>query len=249
MLNNLYFIYLFFFIVVERHVVFVIWIDTTPQAPCHLRYEQISSNVLLSWQPGYDGGRKQDFIIWFRLINKKRHDWKQIRVLPENTTDFILFDLKRRYTYEVTLVAENDFGLGTFSSILSIYMSPHDDSSIDSIKNSNRSDLVRPLTPTDLQLVHSGSDLHISWNHPIALQSSVDIVYYVLQWRSTTFFSNQYSQQSTVVHYPVNSFTFKQIKQSKYTVQVVSYSYNGVYSRPIEGDITIRMYFICCINS
>ena len=42
---------------------FILRLDTTPQAPQNVQYKQSSSNFLLSWEPGYDGGRPQYFII------------------------------------------------------------------------------------------------------------------------------------------------------------------------------------------
>ena len=216
------------------------FVDTTPQAPLNVEHEQISSNLLLSWVAGYDGGRSQHFTIWYRRIQKKRQNWTQIRVLPNNASEFLLFDLKAQQTYEVTIVAENDLGLGAFSPILSIYMNVHQDSSLDYLYYSNETDFLRPPSPSDLQLSHSGSNLYITWNHPNPFQSSVDIVYYVIQWRSTIFFNNQQPQQSIVVQYPARSYVLKHVKQSKYAIQILAYSMQGKYSVPIDADIDIR---------
>ncbi len=217
-------------------------LDTTPQAPLNIQYEQISSNLLLSWEPGYDGGRPQYFIIWYRMIQTKKRNWNQIRVIPNNATEFLLFDLKFQQTYEVTIVAENDIGLGLFSPIISIYLNNNQDLSIGYLHYSNESDRLRPLSPTDLHLSHSGSNLYITWNHPNFFQSPVNIVYYVIQWRSTIVFNNQQSQQFIVVQHPIRSYILKDIKQSKYIIQMMSYSDQGTYSIPIESEINIRMY-------
>lgn len=218
-------------------------LDTTPQAPLNVQYKQISSNILLSWEPGYDGGRTQHFIIWYRMIRIKKGHWSQIRVLPNNATEFILFDLKLQQTYEITIVGENDFGLGTFSPIISVYINNNQDLPVGYFYYSNETDFPRPTSPADLHLSHSGSNLYIIWNHPKTFDSSVTIAYYVIQWRSSILFNNQQSQQSIVVQYPGRSFTLKDIKQSKYIIQVMSYSEEGTYSKPIESDIQIRMYF------
>lgn len=227
-------------------VSFFLRLDTTPQAPINIQYEQIGPNLFISWNAGYDGGRSQHFLIWYRLIHKKKQNWKQIRVLPENTTEFLLFDLKIRQTYEFTIVAENDLGLGTFSAIFTVYINPNIDQSIDYLYLSNKTNLIRPFSPTNLQLSHSGSNLHMSWNHPIQMDYSIDVLYYVLQWRSTTLFNNQYSQQSVVIRYPTRFYTLRGIKQSKYTIQVFAYSSQGTYSKPVESEVTIRK---CCICS
>ena len=216
-------------------------LDTTPQPPVNIQYEQIGSNLFLSWQEGYDGGRTQHFLIWYRLIHKKKQNWKQIRVLPENTTEFLLFDLKLRQTYEITIVAENELGLGAFSVISSIYLNPNQDTSVDYLYYSNKTNVIRPLSPSNLRLSQSGSNLYISWNHPVQIDYSIEVVFYVLQWRSRTFFNNQYTQQSIVIQYPTRSYTLKGIKQSKYTIQLFAYSSQGTYSKPVDSEITIRM--------
>lgn len=74
------------------------------------------------------------------------------------------------------------------------------------------------------------------------IESSINILYYVIQWRSTILFNNQQSQQSIVVLYPTSSYLLKDIKQSKYIVQVIAYSDQGTYSYPIESQINIRMF-------
>ncbi|UJR25292.1 hypothetical protein I4U23_006644 [Adineta vaga] len=214
--------------------------NTTPQAPLNIRYEQISSNLLLSWEPGYDGGRIQHFIIWYRLIQNKKQNWHQIRVLPNNATEFLLFDLQVQQTYEVTIVGENDFGLGSFSPIISIYLNNYQDLSIGNLHRSNETNFLRPLPPMDLHLSYSGSNLHITWNQGNLFESPVNILYYVIQWRSTIVFNNQQSQQSIVVKYPSRSYILKDIKQSRYIVQLMSYSNQGIYSIPIEADIDIQ---------
>ncbi|CAF3335483.1 unnamed protein product [Rotaria socialis] len=219
---------------------FIVVENITPQAPVNVQYKQISSNILLSWEPGYDGGRIQHFIIWYRVIKTKKGHWNQIRVLPNNATEFLLFDLTLQQTYELTIVGENDFGLGTFSPIVSVYINNHQDLSIGYFYYSNTTNFVRPLSPTGLHLSYSGTNLYITWNHPNPVESSIKIAYYVIQWRSSIVFNNQQSQQSIVIQYPSRSFTLKDIKQSKYIIQVISYSQEGTYSTPIESDIQIQ---------
>ena len=200
----------------------------------------MSTNLLLSWEPGYDGGRSQYFVIWYRDVNTKRRDWNQIRVLPTNATEFLLFDLKFKHIYELTMVAENELGLGTFSPILTIQLNETDESPLGYLHYSNETHVLRPLSPTDLRLSYSGSNLYITWNHPETIDSTSSIVYYVIQCRSTILFNNQQSQQSIVVHYPTRSHVLKDVKQSNYIVQILSYSDRGTYSSPIESQINIR---------
>ena len=220
-------------------------IDTTPQAPENIRFEQRSANLFLSWQAGYDGGRSQHFILWYRLISKKKENWNQILILPGNATEFLLFDLKVRETYEVTIVAENDLGLGTFSSIVTVHMNPSSDLPIDYLYHSNETDLHRPPPPRNLRLFHSGSNLHVTWDHS---DSSVQITHYVLRWRSTILFNNEGSQRFLVLPYPIHSYLLKEIKQSKYTIQLLAYSNEGTYSVPIESEINIRTSSTCLPN-
>lgn len=198
--------------------------------------------MLLSWEPGYDGGRIQHFIIWYRMIQTKKQNWNQIRVIPDNATEFLLFDLKLQQTYEVTIVGENEYGLGTFSPIISIHLNNLHDLSIGYLHHTNESELLRPFSPTSLKLAHSGTNLHITWNHPDVFESPIYITYYVIRWRSTIVFNNQQSQQFLVLEYPTQSYTLQDIKQSKYIIQIMSYSERGTYSLAIESEIDIRMY-------
>ena len=208
----------------------------------------MSSNLLLLWEPGYDGGRAQHFIIWYRMIQRKKQNWNQIRVMPDNATEFLLFDLRLQQTYEVTIVAENEYGLGMFTPLTSIYLNNLQDLSIGHLHYGNESDLFRPLAPTNLQLTHSGSNLHITWDHPDLFESPVHIVFYVIRWRSTIVFNNRQSQQFLVLEYPSRSYVLKEIKQSKYLIQIMSYSERGIYSLPIESEIEIRMYLLCGVQ-
>ncbi|CAF1658466.1 unnamed protein product, partial [Adineta ricciae] len=210
--------------------------NTTPQAPHHVEYKQFGPNLVLSWDAGYDGGQAQHFIIWYRLLHAKKRDWHQVRVLPTNATEFILFDLKLQQTYEITIVAENQFGLGTFTPIRTIELNNTENISADYLHDSQKPNLSRPASPTNLRLSQSRSNLYITWNHP----SSTNIVSYVIQWRSTILFNNQQSQQFIVVDYPTNSYTIKDIKQTKYLVEIFSYSDTGTYSLPVRSQIDIQ---------
>ena len=201
----------------------------------------MAKKLLLSWDAGYDGGRAQYFVIWYRNMEHKKRHWNQIRVLPMNTTEFLLFDLRLKQTYELTIVAENELGLGTFSPILQIQLNETDDSpSIGYLRQNNESQVFRPLSPTDLRLSYSGSNLYISWKHPDRIESSIGIVHYVIQWRSTILFNNQHSHQSVIVDYPIRSHVLNEIKQSNYVIRIFSYSDRGTYSIPIESQINIR---------
>ncbi|CAF1921728.1 unnamed protein product [Rotaria magnacalcarata] len=214
--------------------------NSTPQAPHNINYKQISSNLFVSWEPGYDGGRFQHFIIWHRMLHKTKRTWNQTRVLPDNTTEFTLFDLKLKQPYELTIVGENYFGLGTFTPIITIQLNQTQDLSIDYLYHSNTTSLSRPLSPRNLHLYQSGLNLYITWDHPHLIESSVNVAYYVILWRSTILFNNQQSQQSIVLHHPMRSYILRNMKQSKYIIQVVAYSNQGTYSLPVQSQITIR---------
>ncbi|CAF1283707.1 unnamed protein product [Rotaria sordida] len=215
--------------------------NTTPQAPLNIQYEQILTNILLSWKAGYDGGQIQHFIIWYRMIKTKKGHWNQIRVLPNNATKFLLFDLELQQTYEITIVGENNIGLGTFSSIITVYLNDYQDLSIGYFYYKNETNILRPLSPINLHLSYSKSNLYITWNHPKNLFNlTIKNFYYVIQWRSLIVFNNQQSQQSIVIEYPSRSCILKDIKQSKYIIQIISYSNEGIYSIPIESEINIQ---------
>ncbi|UJR23619.1 hypothetical protein I4U23_026605 [Adineta vaga] len=214
--------------------------NTTPQAPHNVQYKQLGSDLIISWEPGYDGGRSQYFIIWYRLLHGKKRDWHQIRVLPTNTTEFTLFDLKLQQMYEITIVAENDLGLGTFTSIRTIELNTTENVSIDYLHHPQQVNLSRPTSPKNLRLSQSRSNLYITWDHPTTMESTTNIVSYVIQWRSTILFNNRQSQQFIVVNYPIRSYLIKDVKQTKYIVQVFSYSDIGTYSFPVQSQIDIQ---------
>ena len=215
-------------------------IDTTPQAPHHIQYRQSGTRLLLSWEAGYDGGRTQYFMIWYRNLSTKKRLWNQIRVLPTNSTEFILFDLNLQQNYELTIVGENELGLGSFSPILTIQLNETEEMPIGFLRQSNETHLVRPSSPTNHRLSYSGSNLYIAASHANQIDAAAKIVHYVLQWRSTILFNNEQSHQSIVIDYPIRSFVLKNIKQSNYIVQLLAYSDRGIYSPPIETQIHIR---------
>lgn len=175
------------------------------------------------------------------MVHKQKRNWNQIRVLPHNSTEFTLFDLNQKQAYEFTIVGENSFGLGTFTPIITIQLNQTQDSPVDYLYFSNKTTLSRPFPPTNLRLYQSGLNLHITWNHPNSNESSQRIAYYVLQWRSTILFNNQQSQQSVVVNYPIRSYILRNIKESNYIIQVMSYTNQGSYSLPVKSQTNIRM--------
>lgn len=216
--------------------------DTTPQAPFSIDAEQISSNLFISWEAGYDGGHQQHFYLWYRLGKPKKQNWKQIRVLPENATDCILFDLEPTEVYEILIVAENKLGLGAFSTISSVFIQPTKDRMADYVQFTNETKFIRPPPPNNLYLSLTGSNLYASWQHPDLIDSQADISFYVLQWRSNIFFNSQQSHQSTVLLYPTNSFVIKDVKQARYSVQLLAYTHQGIYSTLLESEIDIGIY-------
>ena len=81
--------------------------------------------------------------------NYQKHlhlSWESIlRVLPNNATQFLLFDLKLKHTYELTIVAENELGLGTFSPILTIQLNDTDESPLGHLHYSNETHTLNPF--------------------------------------------------------------------------------------------------------
>ncbi|CAF0904731.1 unnamed protein product, partial [Didymodactylos carnosus] len=216
---------------------------TTPQAPLNFHANSSSSSSIeLSWEPGYDGGLPQHFIVWYRKIstgiNKKLDEWKQIRVLPNNISHFTIFDLNINNDYNVAVVGENKYGLGTFSSILNVKMNSGNSVGYLYHNSSDKAPIYRPRPPNNIRLEVVGRNLLVSWNHPL-FSAFPKIIYYVVQIRSLILIDNQ-QQETVVINYPQHTYLFKNIKHdASYVVQVLAYSEHA-YSPLIESKITIE---------
>ena len=83
-----------------------------PDQPYELSTEgntQTSSSLFISWQPGYDGGRKQTFALTYcKNISNGRSDCNHVVNLNKNI--LTLTNLKAFTWYDLTLLATNEAG-------------------------------------------------------------------------------------------------------------------------------------------
>ncbi|OQR68508.1 protein turtle-like [Tropilaelaps mercedesae] len=89
--------------------------STTPHAPTNVSVNTSAFAATVSWLPGYDGGHKQEYIIWYRLAQQEDVDWRTIRVVPENAVALTIHNLQPESTYEFQVLSRNAFGDGYFS--------------------------------------------------------------------------------------------------------------------------------------
>ncbi|XP_022658535.1 protein turtle-like [Varroa jacobsoni] len=89
--------------------------STTPHAPTNVSVNTSAFAATVSWLPGYDGGHKQEYIIWYRLAHQEDVDWRTIRVVPENAVALTIHNLQPESVYEFQVLSRNAFGDGYFS--------------------------------------------------------------------------------------------------------------------------------------
>ena len=98
---------------------FMVLVDsTTPHAPLNLQVNTSAQAATVTWHPSYDGGYEQTYTIWYRMADQGDSDWKSIRVYPEGSTTFTLYNLVANTFYEFQVYSRNILGEGLPSPIL-----------------------------------------------------------------------------------------------------------------------------------
>lgn len=94
--------------------------STTPHAPTNVSVNTSAFAATVTWQPAYDGGYEQTYVIWYRMSDQpdqSESDWKTIRS-PEGFTTFTLYNLQQDTEYEFQVYSRNILGDGLPSPII-----------------------------------------------------------------------------------------------------------------------------------
>lgn len=88
---------------------------TMPHKVEYITAQQFSDSAIrVSWKPGYDGGYKQSFVIWYRQIGKKDPTWDTYEPASDHNAT-ILNDLLPNTMYEIAVLPVNKIKSGPFS--------------------------------------------------------------------------------------------------------------------------------------
>ncbi|KAI1287486.1 Protein turtle [Halotydeus destructor] len=91
--------------------------STTPHAPSNVSVNTSAFAATVTWQPAYDGGYEQNYVIWYRMAEQGDSDWKTIRS-PDGFTTFTLYNLQQDTEYEFQVYSRNILGDGLPSPIV-----------------------------------------------------------------------------------------------------------------------------------
>lgn len=87
---------------------------TTPHSVTNVRVDTSKYNAQISWEPGYDGGHDQHFIIWYKRTDMGNHSWQTHRVVGYRKVATV-GNLDPDTIYQFAILPENILGSGQFS--------------------------------------------------------------------------------------------------------------------------------------
>ncbi|KAK7492445.1 hypothetical protein BaRGS_00016318 [Batillaria attramentaria] len=87
-------------------------VNTTPHAPYNVTVEPGLFSARISWEPAYNGGRPQYYMLWFRPAGSS--SWGQLTI-PGQGTSFTVHNLDANTNYEFMVLSRNELGNGSFS--------------------------------------------------------------------------------------------------------------------------------------
>ncbi|RWS31959.1 protein turtle-like protein [Leptotrombidium deliense] len=173
--------------------------STTPHAPTNVSVNTSAFAATVTWQPAYDGGYEQTYTIWYRMADQGESDWKTIRVYPEGSTTFTLYNLQQDTEYEFQVYSRNILGEGLPSPIVRAktkfwetntgVILPTDGSGSTYIPpiqvNSEPSRATpsgpKPGPPRNVTITRVAQGYAISWSPP--LNKTVPVAYYYIEYK------------------------------------------------------------------
>jgi len=145
---------------------FTILVDsTTPHAPLNVAINTSVQAATVTWHPSYDGGYEQTYTIWYRMADHGDSDWKSIRVYPEGSTTFTLYNLAPNTFYEFQVYSRNILGEGLPSPIIRAKTK-------DEVK-------LKPDPPRNVTIQKVSQGYAISWFKPL----NNNISYYNIEYK------------------------------------------------------------------
>lgn len=213
-------------------------LGTTPHPPSNVSVTTSTFSATISWEPSYDGGYEQTYIIWYRMadLNSGGGEWKTIRVHPEGATAFTLYNLQQDTEYEFLIYARNLLGEGLPTNVVRMRTKPWSYSENETILPTDGygSTYIPPVPPTmgpkpgipqniTVQRVALGHA--ISWLPPIS--GEVPVAYYRIDYQEDkggeVFHWGPFHKETT--------FLAKNLKPGHtYLIRVIAYSVLGAGS-------------------
>ncbi|XP_035828569.1 protein turtle homolog B, partial [Aplysia californica] len=92
--------------------------NTTPHAPYNVTVLPGHFNVTIRWEPAYDGGTPQHYLLWFRESSPIPMSWVTMSIPSSATRSFKLFSLQPATEYEFKILSRNQLGNGSFSDVV-----------------------------------------------------------------------------------------------------------------------------------
>ncbi|XP_015783497.1 protein turtle isoform X3 [Tetranychus urticae] len=165
--------------------------STTPHAPTNVSVNTSAFAATITWQPSYDGGYEQTYVIWYRMVDTGDTNWKTIRVYPEGSTTFTLYYLQPDTEYEFQVYSRNILGEGLPSlvvkaktKVLDVTNSqgmPTDGYGSTYIPSVFKSTGPKPGPPRNVTVTRVAQGHAISWLSPA--NKTVPVAYYYIEYK------------------------------------------------------------------
>ncbi|BFZ14426.1 hypothetical protein BsWGS_17465 [Bradybaena similaris] len=163
--------------------------NTTPHAPFNVTVVPGIFNVTISWQPAYDGGTPQVYVLWFRQASQ--FDWSTMAVPSQAATYFNLYGLQPDTEYEFKLLSRNEIGNGSFSDVVrqrtlgyspdAVNALPTDKDGVPYYPEITIKLGPEPAAPVDLTARVRDRNIYLTWRRP--LSSAVPIFSYKIEYQ------------------------------------------------------------------
>ncbi|XP_064650617.1 uncharacterized protein LOC135502063 [Lineus longissimus] len=163
--------------------------STTPHAPDNVTVEMGLFSAKVSWFPAYDGGFSQHYVLWFKVVDENPENWKTMRVLPDGTTSFTLYNLIPDTKYEFSVLSRNQLGDGMFSKVVKAKTKGYSPGLVTALPTYASGTtyfpkLVKkqgpaPGPPRSVNYRWNGNNLEISWLPP--RNTTVPVMYYIIE--------------------------------------------------------------------
>ncbi|KAI8484333.1 Protein turtle B [Branchiostoma belcheri] len=141
---------------------------TSPHVPTGLSVATSSNSAHVTWQPSYDGGSEQTFILWYRAVTAR--DWNTLQV-NSNVNRYTVYNLMSSTMYEFSVMARNRLGDSMFTTIV-----------VRATQEPGYVDPYKPLPPQDLTANVTEEGVMLSWLAPPQL-SLATVVSYAVEYR------------------------------------------------------------------
>ncbi|XP_022245546.1 protein turtle-like isoform X2 [Limulus polyphemus] len=214
---------------------------TTPHAPTNVSIKTSAFSATLNWLPAYDGNYPQSYVIWYRLVEQADNPWRTMRVEPDETTTFTIYNLQPSSEYEFRILSRNSLGDGMFSPTVKTKTSPWDflgrvyptDAyGATYIPTVQKPSGPKPSPPRNVTVQETEDGLLISWLSP--LNQKVPVAFYYVEYRTQSMSWKRWGPIKRAT-----SYLAKDMAPGHYRFRVYSYSILSVGQASSEVSLII----------